>query len=77
MIEQFTFFWDGPFSQWHPSVFVGICITRQQLELLFRCIPPFPVPLNHSILKSSSLRLRYLSSILRFELVTETVTVEV
>ncbi len=21
MIEQFTFFWNGPFSQWHPSVF--------------------------------------------------------
>ena len=21
MTEQFTFFWNGPFSQWHPSVF--------------------------------------------------------
>lgn len=23
MQEQFTFFWHGPFSQWHPSKFIG------------------------------------------------------
>jgi ribA/ribD-fused uncharacterized protein len=22
MSEQFTFFWDGPFSQWHPCTFI-------------------------------------------------------
>ncbi len=27
MVEQFTFFWNGPFSQWHPSVFIVNDIT--------------------------------------------------
>ena len=29
MTEQFTFFWNGPFSQWHPSVFTVNGLTEQ------------------------------------------------
>ncbi len=32
MIEQFTFFWNGPFSQWHPSSFVVNDITFKCAE---------------------------------------------
>lgn len=35
--EQFTFFWDGPFSQWHPSKFiidgVEFCTCEQYMML--------------------------------------------
>jgi len=32
MTEQFTFFWNGPFSQWHPSVFIVNDITFKCAE---------------------------------------------
>lgn len=31
-MEQFTFFWSGPFSQWHPSVFVIDDVTYNCTE---------------------------------------------
>lgn len=32
MTEQFTFFWNGPFSQWHPSAFIVNDITFKCAE---------------------------------------------
>lgn len=32
MAEQFTFFWAGPFSQWHPAVFVIDGVTYNCAE---------------------------------------------
>ena len=35
--ESFTFFWNGPFSQWHPSAFVvgGVSFTHAEQFMMY------------------------------------------